>query len=58
MSLDLAQIGSRATSDGQARARIILAEHREQALKLVGHLFEYGRVSRAEFSSLIMGEPL
>jgi hypothetical protein len=41
---------------GKARARIILAEHRKRALKLVGHLFQYGRVSRAEFSTLMMGD--
>jgi hypothetical protein len=41
---------------GKARARIILAEHRKRALKLVGHLFQYGRVSRAEFSSSMMGD--
>jgi hypothetical protein len=42
--------------EGKALARIILAEHRKRALKLVGHLFQYGRVSRAEFSSLMMGD--
>jgi len=39
-----------------ARARIILEEHREQALRLVACLVEHGHVNEPEFLRLMSGE--
>jgi hypothetical protein len=42
--------------EGKARARIILDEHREQALRLVARLVEHGHVNEPEFLRLMSGE--
>jgi ATP-dependent Zn protease len=41
---------------GKARARIILQQHRERALRLIGHLVEHGRIDEAEFERLMNDE--
>jgi hypothetical protein len=43
-------------AQGNARARIILEEHREQTLRLVARLVEHGHVSEPEFLRLMSGE--
>ena len=43
-------------AEGNARARIILEEHREQALRLVACLVEHGHVNEPEFLRLMSGE--
>jgi len=43
-------------AEGNARARIILEEHREQALRLVACLVEHGNVNEPEFLRLMRGE--
>jgi ATP-dependent Zn protease len=42
--------------EGKARARIILEEHREQALRLVACLVEHGHVNEPEFLRLMSDE--
>ena len=42
--------------EGKARARIILDEHREQALRLVARLVEHGHVNEPEFLRLMSSE--
>jgi len=42
--------------EGKARARIILDEHREQALRLVARLVEHGHVNEPEFLQLMSSE--
>ena len=41
---------------GKARARIILQQHRERALRLIGHLVDHGRIDEAEFKRLMSDE--
>ena len=41
---------------GKTRARIILQQHRERALRLTGHLVEHGRIDEAEFRRLMNDE--
>jgi hypothetical protein len=36
-------------AEGKARARLLLQEHREQALRLIAYLGEQGHVDEAEF---------
>jgi hypothetical protein len=36
-------------AEGKARARLILHEHREQALRVIARLGEQGHVDEAEF---------
>jgi ATP-dependent Zn protease len=43
-------------AEGNARARIILEEHREQAFRLVACLVEHGHVNEPEFLRLMSGE--
>jgi hypothetical protein len=42
--------------EGKARARIILEEHREQALRLVACLVEHGHVNETKFLRLMSDE--
>jgi hypothetical protein len=41
---------------GKARARIVLEEHRGQALRLIAHLAEHGHLNESEFLRLMNGE--
>ena len=43
-------------AESKARVRIILEEHREQALRLVACLVEHGHVNEPEFLRLMSGE--
>ena len=42
--------------EGKARARIILEEYRERALRLIAHLIEHSHVNEPEFLRLMNGE--
>ena len=42
--------------EGKARARIILEERRERALRLIAHLIEHSHVNEPEFLRLMNGE--
>jgi hypothetical protein len=42
--------------EGKARARVILEERSEQALKLIAHLAAHGHVNEPEFLRLMKGE--
>jgi hypothetical protein len=43
-------------AEGKARARIVLEGYREQALRLIAHLAEYGHLNESEFLRLMNGE--